>query len=150
MADMARHAYKPPIEFSAEAAGIDEATYQAAKDRLKDNFLVSGSRFYDFSLQPIPELHILVVIYIDITISLSGILTNLISSALYDVLKSLLTRRDTEDTEVRLEFVLRDENGLPVGYVQGRTRNPRDLKQMTEQVSNAVSQVTHGDGRDNQ
>ena len=148
MANMARHAYKPPIEFSAEAAGIDEATYQAAKDRLKDNFLVSGSRFYDFSLQPIPELHILVVI--DITISLSDILTNLISSALYDVLKSLLTRRDTEDTEVQLEFVLRDENGLPVGYVQGRTRNPRDLKQMTDQVSNAVSQVTHGDGSDNQ
>jgi hypothetical protein len=143
MADMVQHAYKPTIEFSAEAAGIDQATYQAAKDRLKDNFLVSGSRFYDFSLQPIPELHILVVI--DITISLSDILTNLISSALYDVLKSLLTGRDTEDTEVRLEFVLRDEKGQPVGYVQGRTRNPRDLKQMTDQVSNAVSQVTHGD-----
>jgi hypothetical protein len=117
MADMVQHAYKPTIEFSAEAAGIDKATYQAAKDRLKDDFLVSGSRFYDFSLQPIPELHILVVI--DITISLSDILTNLISSALYDVLKSVLTGRDTEDTEVRLEFVLRDENGLPVGYVQG-------------------------------
>jgi hypothetical protein len=143
MADMAQHAYKPTIEFSAEAAGIDKATYQAAKDRLKDDFLVSGSRFYDFSLQPIPELHILVVI--DITISLSDILTNLISSALYDVLKSVLTGRDTEDTEVRLEFVLRDEKGQPVGYVQGRTRNPRDLKQMTDQVSNAVSQVTHGD-----
>jgi hypothetical protein len=143
MADMVQHAYKPTIEFSAEAAGIDEATYQAAKDRLKDNFLVSGSRFYDFSLQPIPELHILVVI--DITISLSDILMNLISSALYDVLKSVLTGRDTEDTEVRLEFVLRDEKGQPVGYVQGRTRNPRDLKQMTDQVSNAVSQVTHGD-----
>ena len=143
MADMVQHAYKPTIEFSAEAAGIDEATYQAAKDRLKDDFLVSGSRFYDFSLQPIPELLILVVI--DITISLSDILTNLISSALYDVLKSVLTGRDTEDTEVRLEFVLRDEKGQPVGYVQGRTRNPRDLKQMTDQVSNAVSQVTHGD-----
>ena len=143
MADMVQHAYKPTIEFSVEAAGIDEATYQAAKDRLKDDFLVSGSRFYDFSLQPIPELHILVVI--DINISLSDILTNLISSALYDVLKSVLTGRDTEDTEVRLEFVLRDEKGQPVGYVQGRTRNPRDLKQMTDQVSNAVSQVTHGD-----
>lgn len=135
---MSQSAENPVLELSADAGFFDEDTYRAAVEQLSPYFRVSGGRFVELSAAEEAKVSLEFILA-----TLYSIPPNLISSVLYDVLKTkfLLVRAGAR---TKFTFLFRQNPYERSIYAEVETSDSKDLETALATLRDVVLETSEG------